>query len=163
MSQKSHAADSHAILIELMEVDRGGAGYLSPADMSSLLEHQLRTPLSLESDELAHGIEGTVDAAAIAAAATLTFGDVVRDSKAGDPLLRLVKQYAKRQLTVGGGLPEPVARFFYVAAVLRARAVGDTTVSTLGDGSLDAEARRILTAPWLPEGAKDILRSGLAG
>lgn len=163
MSKSLQATDSQAILRELMEIERGDAGYLSPADLSSVLEHQLRTPLELESDELLRGTRDVDAARAVEAGADRTFGDVVGTAAAGDPLLRLVKEYAKRQLTAEGGLPEPVARFLYVAAALRARTVGDTTVTRLDDTSIEAEARRILTARWLPRNAKDIIRSGLVG
>lgn len=161
MSKSLRATDSRAILVELMEVERGGAGYLSPADLASVLEHQLRTPLALESEELLLVTNGTGEARAVEEGADRTFAEVVRASAAGDPLLRVVKDYAKRQLTLDGGLPEPVARFVYVAAALRARTVGDTTVSTLDDASLEAEARRLLTAHWLPGEAREIVRSGL--
>jgi hypothetical protein len=156
------SGDSRAILIDLMQTEGEGAGHLSPADLSALLRHQLRTPIALEAEELADARGGREDLQAVVDRAQVTFGDVIRASEASDPLLRLVKTYAKRHLAEDGGLPEPVARFLYVAAVLRARSLGDRTMSGLDDASLEAEARRILTARWLPPEAREILRAGLA-
>ena len=162
MGRMSGSTDSKPILVGLMETDGEGAGYLSPGDLAALLLHQLRTPVRLE-------VEGSSLSAqldrlmrdAFADRPALTFGDVLESGERGDRALRAVKEFAKAALKESAGLPEPVAHFLYVAAVLRASTVDDSTVSTLDEDSRLVEARRLLTAGWLPERARDLLRANL--
>ncbi len=163
MTKARPTTESRAILLALMEAEPEGVGYLSSSDLAALLLHQLRTALELEIDDLQASHGATEIAPVVSASRHETFGDVVQHADAGDPLLRLVKEHGKKMLTNPSGLPAQVAHFLYVASVLRARVVGDSTVSTLSDAVIDSEARRLLTAAWLPEEARQILRAGLAG
>ena len=152
-----------AIIAGLMDEQSRGFGYWSPADLGSLLEHQLRTPLHLEAEGLLQHAKGPVRAARASIEGGVTFRDVLERGLAGDDALRMVKGWAKEQLADPQGLPRPVAHFLYIASILRATSQGDDEFSALDPTALQAEARRCLTLQWLPSEARDLLRAGLSG
>lgn len=162
MNKNSTLRDSYEIVDGLMDVHEKELGYWSPEDLRSLLEHQLRTPLRLEHEALTDQTSRSEREALafLDQYGAQTFGDVLDgDSEEG---LRLVKDFAKGERLSPAGLPKPVAHFLYIATIMRARALGWTSFSSLDPASAESEARRCLTFHWLPDAARDVLRAGLA-
>ena len=156
---------SRAIARALLDASSLSTGDWSANDLASLLEHQLRTPLHLEAERLLEHAVGPREAAvaALQARPPVTFFDVLQRGATGDGVLHMVKGYAKEALARDGVLPREIARFLYIASILRARAAGAKQFTSLDDASIDSEARRCLTLTWLPATARDLLRRGLGG
>ena len=154
---------SRAILTDLMNPRSGQVGVWTPEDLAGVLEHQLRTSLEVEVDDLARSADLPTEEvrSLLRASGFATFGDVLRRGTPDDGVLAMVKAYAKRAMASDDGLPRPVAHFIYVSTLLRARVEGDASFTALNDAAVDSEARRCLTLHWLPDEARALLRAGL--
>lgn len=157
-------AHSRAILAELMDGATEIAGGWSAADLRGVLQHQLRTPVAAESEAMTDPSAPARFDTEVTAGRDRdeTFFDVLARGDPADGALLFVKSYAKRALSASDALPHPVAHFLYVASIVRARAAGDEGFSSLSPAMVEAEARRCLTQPWLPDEARELLREGLA-
>jgi hypothetical protein len=155
---------SRKILSVLMDTGTSDFGGWTSADLGDLLDHQLRTLLSVEVEALILHTAGPPEEARafFAEGPYRTFQDVLREGAADDDALQMVKGYAKTALAAEGMLPKPVARFLYVAAILRATAIGRSGLSSLDPVTVERDARHLLTSPWLSPTARDLLRAGLA-
>lgn len=160
---------SRAILTDLMDPRSAQVGVWTSDDLASVTEHQLRTRLEVEAEDLARAARiSEVDVLALVQASRLeTFDDVLCRGTRDDGVLDLVKTYAKRAMEEKEGLPRPVAHFIYVATLLRARTaagvgeVASEPFTSLDDAAIESEGRRCLTHHWLPDRARELLRVGL--
>lgn len=133
----------------------------SPEDLRAILAHQLDASMMAEVDELATagGMDRDSAVSLITASDCSTYGELLRSPSPSCPLLNLVKAMAKRAMGQEGDIPCDVARVIYVSAILAARRVGHTAITTLADVAVEAEARRCLTFAWLPGDVRALLRA----
>jgi|ETNmetMinimDraft_30_1059905.scaffolds.fasta_scaffold61890_2 hypothetical protein len=135
----------------------------SEADLGDVLSHQWSTPLEVDLSGMDGALSQRVNLLAKSKGLLLrSFGDLMEHPKPPLELLGLTKEFAKRCIcSPHSPVPHDVARVLYFASIATALCRCRKRITTLSDGDVMDGISWSLSRDWLPEGARNVLTSGL--
>lgn len=150
-----------AVLISAMSDPENGDNGWTEADRAAMWRHQLATPIAQDikaadplSGIVAHRLAGAANPAII------TYADLLLHSDPPVDLLRLVKDFGKREAIMPDGcLPQSIARCLYHSSILLARVRCGISISELPDHTLIEAVQSIARSAWIDQMTSSLLLS----
>lgn len=126
-----------------------------PAELRSILEHQLQAPLWLDL--------GVAEPSSSGTSGPRTFGELLFASRPEAAWLSRVKEFAKTHYqNPQSDLPPDVGRLLYYASIFAALLHATASISSLDKAALLAGARWGATQPWITQPCATLFREAIA-
>lgn len=134
-----------------------------PEDLAAIFRHQMAASVLVDLGALDSALAGQFQALADGSGLVLrSFGDLFQHAKPPLELLRLVKDFARRNLNHPESvLPTDVASALYYLSIAAARIRWNERISSLGDGDLVRGFQWAMDQPWLDESRAALLRQAV--
>ncbi len=148
-------------LAKMFELGGEPQALWDPAELGTILKHQLAAPLEFDVLGLGGDQLRELRARCSAPAEIRSFGDLLHHPRPPVELLELTKQFAK----AGYGhserpLPDEVAAVLYVASIVAALMRCGKRITRLGDEGIRFGVERALRQPWLDPSIRELLETG---
>ena len=148
-------------LAKMIDLGEGPQGLWSPAELGTILKHQLTAPLEFDILGVSRDQLQQLRARLSAPAEIRTFGDLLGHPKPPVELLELTKQFAKAGYGhADSPLPDEVAAVLYVASIVAALLRCGKRITRLGDEGIRYGVERALRQPWLDPSTRELLEAG---
>jgi hypothetical protein len=140
-------------LASLMSPEPAGSQW-QPQELSAVLLHQMRAPLSCALGE---------NASTALREENTTFNDQIKEPHPRLELLEAIRASAKEIMSnAASGIPLEVAGVFYYGSIALARLRLNTRISNLDDNSLRQGIQHLAACPWLDDASRAVFTQAIA-